>query len=326
MNKLLKLFQNLSRFFERKLRDRKFILIFFIAIAVLLLILESISLICKEREEKLIKIEKGWGSVEVGQKLKDEQIIKSKWFFVIYSWLKGYSNRLQAGEYLLNPKRSIFEIAKIIANGEVNPNWVKITIPEGWTNKQIEERLISSGVLKSGDKLPKDQEGFLFPDTYYFYKNLSVEEVVKKMRDNFDEKTKSLDLQGRNIYDILKMASILEKEVISEEDRTIVSGIFWKRIQNNYPLESCATIAYILGVEKWRYSYEDTRIKSSYNTYINTGLPPTPINNPSLSAIKSALYPKETDYNFFLTDPDTGTTIYSKTLEEHNRNKAKYLE
>jgi len=322
MNKILNLFKN-----------KKFIIIFFILFFLIFLTLEAVSPVCTG-EEKIVKIEKGWGSTRVAQELKDEQIIKSKWFFVFYAWLKGYNSHLQAGEYLLNPQMSVPKIAKIIANGETNPNWMKVTIPEGWTNKQIEERLISLGVIKSEDKLPKDQEGFLFPDTYYFYKNSSVDDVVKKMTDNFNKRLKSslpaeaqyLLSEGgnKNLYDILIMASILEKEVVSDNDRAIVSGIFWKRIKNNYPLESCATIAYILGLDKWRYSYEDTRIKSPYNTYLNTGLPPTPINNPGLSAIKAAIYPQNTDYNFFLSTPD-GRTIYSKTLDEHNANKAKYL-
>ena len=305
-------------------RDRKFIIIFFAAIFAVLLILQAVASKC-EGEEKLIKIEKGWGSGEVAQELKDEELISSKWVFVLYVWVQGYKNHLQAGEYLLNSKMSIPKIAKIIAQGEVAPNYAKVTIPEGWTNKQIEGRLVASGVLKQGDKLPQDQEGYLFPDTYYFEKNSSIDAVIKKMQDNFTKKTKSLDLQSHNLYDILKMASILEREVISDEDRAIVSGIFWKRLKNNYPLESCATIAYILGIEKWRYSYEDTRIKSAYNTYINLGLPPTPINNPGLSTIKAALNPQQTNYNFFLTDPATGRTIFSKTLEEHNKNKVKYL-
>ena len=305
-------------------RDRKFIIIFFAAIFAVLLILQAVASKC-EGEEKLIKIEKGWGSGEVAQELKDEELISSKWTFILYVWVRGYKNHLQAGEYLLNSKMSIPKIAKIIAQGEVAPNYAKVTIPEGWTNKQIEERLVAAGVLKQGDKLPQDQEGYLFPDTYYFEKNSSIDAVIKKMQDNFTKKTKSLDLQSHNLYDILKMASILEREVISDEDRAIVSGIFWKRLKNNYPLESCATIAYILGIEKWRYSYEDTRIKSAYNTYINLGLPPTPINNPGLSTIKAALNPQQTNYNFFLTDPATGRTIFSKTLEEHNKNKVKYL-
>ncbi len=308
-------------------KNRKILLIF-IAILIAVIVLEFIEPKCED-QEKAIKIEKGWGSTEVADQLKTEHLIKSKWLFIFYTWIRGYSSRLQAGEYLLNTNMNIPKISKILVQGQTSPNWVKITIPEGWTNKQTEERLIGAGVLKQGDKLPRDQEGFLFPDTYYFYKNLTVEQVVKKMRDNFDNKItdeieKSLVLQGSSIYDILIMASILEKEVVSDEDRAIVSGIFWKRIENSYPLESCATIAYILGVEKKQYSYEDTRVKSPYNTYINSGLPPTPINNPGLSAIKAALYPKQTDYNFFLSAPD-GRTIYARTLEEHNANKTKYL-
>jgi len=308
-------------------KNRKILLIF-IAILIAVIVLEFIEPKCED-QEKAIKIEKGWGSTEVADQLKTKHLIKSKWLFIFYTWIRGYSSRLQAGEYLLNTNMNIPKISKILVQGQTSPNWVKITIPEGWTNKQTEERLIGAGILKQGDKLPRDQEGFLFPDTYYFYKNLTVEQVVKKMRDNFDNKItdeieKSLVLQGSSIYDILIMASILEKEVVSDEDRTIVSGIFWKRIKNNYPLESCATIAYILGVEKKQYSYEDTRVKSPYNTYINSGLPPTPINNPGLSAIKAALYPKQTDYNFFLSAPD-GRTIYARTLEEHNANKTKYL-
>jgi len=317
MNKILEIIQN-----------RKFIIVFFIAIFLAMIFLQFWGAGCKG-ENRVIRIEKGWSSTEVSEKLKSEHLINNKWLFIFYTWIKGHNNHLQAGEYLLNTKMTIPKISQILVQGQTNPNWVKITIPEGWTNKQIEERLIGVGVLKQGDKLPGDQEGFLFPDTYYFYKDSTVEQVIEKMRDNFDNKItdemeESLVLQKRNVYDILIMASILEKEVVSDEDRAIVSGIFWKRIKNNYPLESCATIAYILGTEKKQYSYEDTRVKSPYNTYINSGLPPTPINNPGLSAIKAAIYPKQTDYNFFLSAPD-GKTIYAKTLEEHNRNKAKYL-
>jgi UPF0755 protein len=310
--------------------SKKFVIIFFSAIFVIVLILSLVTAKCVS-EEKLIKIEKGWGSDEIGQKLKDEKVITSKWFFVFYTWIKGYNVHLQAGEYLLNSKMGVFKISRMIANGEISENYIKVTIPEGWTNKKIEERLIASGVLKEGDKLPKEKEGYLFPDTYYFEKNSSVDIIVKKMSDNFLEKIGegiSRDLladSSMRLPNAVIMASIIEKEVISDEDRAIVSGIFWKRIENNIPLQSCATIAYILSVEKKQYSYEDTRVKSPYNTYLNLGLPSGPINNPGLSAIKAALYPKETDYYFFLSAPD-GTTIFSKTIEEHNANKAKYLD
>ena len=283
-------------------------------------------------EERMVKIEKNLGSDETAQKLKNEQLIRDKWLFVLYVWLRGYNSHLQAGEYILNPQMNLFEISDIIAFGKTSPNSVKITIPEGWRNQQIEERLIAYGVLKSGDKLPQEKEGYLFPDTYYFEKDSNIDAVAEKMYDNFLRRigegiSKNLLADSSmKLPNAVIMASIIEKEVKGEEDMAIVSGIFWKRIKNDIPLQSCATIAYILGVEKKQYTYEDTRVKSSYNTYTNLGLPPTPINNPGLAAIKAALYPKETDYLFFLSDPATGKTIFSKTLEEHNKNKAKYLE
>lgn len=105
----------------------------------------------------------------------------------------------------------------------------------------------------------------------------------------------------------------------------IVSGIFWDRIANGQRLESCATLAYILGESKPQYTLADTQINSPYNTYRNDGLPPTPINNPGLKAIRAALYPTKTDYNYFLSRPDTGETVFSKIYQEHLANKAKYL-
>ena len=318
---------------EKLIQDKRTFLtlgVISIILVIFLIFLELVGPVSKG-SEKLIVIEKGWGSGDIAEKLKEEGLIKSKWGFVFYVWFRGFNERLQAGDYLLNPNMNLFKIANIITKGEVTPNWVKVTIPEGWEIRKIEERLVVLGILNSKDKLPQNKEGYLFPDTYYFYKDSSVEEIVQKMESNFNRKItedlqEDIQKQKKTLYQVLIMASLLEKEVRSDEDRAIVSGIFWKRLKNNYPLESCATIAYILGVDKWRYTYEDTRIKSAYNTYLNRGLPPTPINNPGLSAIKAAIYPEQSDYNFFLTDPETGRTIFSKTLEEHNANKRKYLQ
>ncbi len=284
----------------------------------------------KNTEEKIFTVEQGQGLEKIAENLKKQRLINSKSVFVFYAWLKGETRNLQAGKYSLSPSMAIPEIIEKIINGEVIKDWVKITIPEGWTNRQIEERLLSSGMIAENEKLSRELEGYLFPDTYYFEKEASIEEIIKKMRDNFDKKvTEDLKIEikrrEKNLYDILIMASLLEREVKSDEDMAVVSGVFWKRLENNYPLQSCATIAYILEIDKWRYSVEETRIESPYNTYLNIGLPPTPINNPGLSAIRAAIYPKDTDYNFFLTDPETGTTIFSKTLEEHNANKRKYF-
>ncbi|MCK4554561.1 endolytic transglycosylase MltG [Candidatus Parcubacteria bacterium] len=175
-----------------------------------------------------------------------------------------------------------------------------------------------------------DLEGYLFPDTYRIYQDASAEDIIEKMLTNFDKKLTEetraeINKQGKTIHQIITMASLIEKEVRTAGDMKIVSGIFWDRIKYGQAIESCATLAYILGVNKPQYTIEDTKIDSPYNTYRNTGLPPGPICNPGLSAIKAAIYPVFTDYNYFLSRPDTGETVFSKTLDEHNRNKAKYL-
>ena len=316
--KIVKLFQN-----------KKIAIIFFAIILILVIILGSITMRCKG-EDRVVAIAKGLGSDETAQVLKDNGIIESKWGFVFFLWIKGYVNHIQAGEYLLNSGMSVSEIAKKIVKGETVENYVKITIPEGWDIKKIEERLKDNDVIGKDEKILLENEGYLFPDTYYFYKNSGVKVVVEKMRDNFMQKISEIskDLladSSMKLRDAVIMASIIEKEVKTDEDKAIVSGIFWKRIQKGIPLQSCATIGYILGINKAQYTYEDTRIQSPYNTYLHYGLPPGPIDNPGLSAIKAALNPKETDYLFFLNASD-GTIIYSRTAEEHAQNKIKYID
>ena len=339
--------------FLKIIKDRKFItitggILILILIFLFVFFYQLNTPLSKNIKERIFIVKEGEGLEEIAKNLGKEGLINSKWVFFYYVWLRGKAANLQAGDYNLSPSMSILEIAKKIINGDIIEDWIKITIPEGWTNKQIEDKLIELGIVNPEDydfyrittesypflnDKPSNHslQGYLFPDTYYFYKDSDIENVVKKMLDNFKEKLtkdliKEIEEQEKSIFEIITMASILEREVRAYEDMRIVSGIFWKRIENNYPLESCATIAYILGVDKWRYSYEDTRIESPYNTYINIGLIPSPINNPGLSAIKAAIYPEESDYNFFLSDPETGKTILSKTLEEHNTNKRKYFE
>jgi len=323
----------MKKIFEKLLKNKKFLIILGIILIffILIIIFINITLPTHRGEEKIVVIEKGWGSDEIAQKLKDEDIIKNKWFFVFYVWFRKHNKNLQAGEYLLSPEMNVFEVAQKIEQGRVTPNWVRVTILEGWTNAYVTQHLINLGVIKPTEGISRELEGYLFPDTYYFYKNSSVESVIKKMKDNFNQQItkelkKDIEKQDKTLYDILIMASILEKELIAYEDKRIASGIFWKRIEDNFPLQSCATIAYVLGINKARYTYRDILTPSPYNTYLNTGLPPTPLNNPGLYSIKAAVYPIETDYYFFLSDPITGKTIFSRTAQEHNANKAKYLD
>jgi len=280
--------------------------------------------------EQVFIIELGQGSEEVAQNLYKVNLIRDKIWFNSYIMYKGWATQLQAGEYVLSPTFNIRQIARKIVKGDALSNEVRVTIPEGFTLRQIDARLAKVGLISLSQLLEKSElEGYLFPDTYNFDKNADLDDIIVIMMDNFDKKLNKelvaeIERQGKTINDIIIMASIIEKELPNYDEMRIISGIFWKRLSINYPLQSCATIAYVLNVDKWIYSIEDTKINSPYNTYQNAGLPPGPINNPGLSSIKAAIYPIHTDYNFFLSAP-SGETIFSKTFEEHNMNKYKYL-
>ncbi len=271
-------------------------------------------------EKKLFSVEKGESLFKIADNLGKEDLIKNKSFFDFYIFIKGTQRKLQAGEYYLSPSENVPTIAKKIISGDVAK--MVVTIPEGFAVKQIEERL--------NLKLPGENlEGFLFPDTYQFPIGVSGEEVVSKMRDNFDKKltadlSEEIKNQKKTIFEIITMASLIEKEVKTKEDKEVVSGILWKRLKNNIPLQVDATIFYITGKKTTEISIEETKIDSLYNTYRYKGLPLGPICNPGLESIKAAIYPKNSDYWYYLSTPD-GKTIFSKTLEEHNIAKAKYL-
>lgn len=288
---------------------------------------------------------------DIASGLASQGLIDSPFFFKVYAWHKGLDKKMQAGVYDISASMPASEIAEVLSSGRTVSNERKIKIIEGWKNKDIAVYLEEEGLFSVEDFLqeagskdkyierfsfleeipgPYDMEGYLFPDTYQIFKDASVEDVIGKMLNNFDKKVEQdirqdIKEQGKSLYEIVTMASLIEKEVRSRRDMKMVSGIFWNRIKNGQPLQSCATLAYILGENKPIYSLKDTRTESPYNTYMNPGLPPGPIANPGLKAIEAAVYPADTDYNYFLTASETGETIFSKTLQEHNRNKAKYL-
>jgi UPF0755 protein len=273
----------------------------------------------KVSSEKIFTVEKGQGLFEIGKNLKKEGLIKNGIFFDFYLIFIRKEKNLQAGKYYLSSMMNIPEIAQKIISGETAK--IKVTIPEGSRVKEIEEKL--------GLKLPGDNlEGYLFPDTYYFPVGVSGEEVVKTMRENFEKKIspykEEIERSGKTLQEIITMASLIEKEVKEKEDKEIVSGILWKRLKTGIPLQVDATITYLTGKKTTKITLEDLQIDSPYNTYKYKGLPPGPICNPGLESILAALYPKESEYWYYLSTPE-GKTIFSKTLKEHNLVKAKYL-
>jgi len=296
-------------------------------------------------------IEPGETAKQICDRLESQKIVRNSFWLESYLWLLGQRSQLKAGHYSLGPNLNIPQVVNLLTMMPPAKSELVIVLPEGIKTDQIIDKIAQAKIVDSADltteinNLPKyqlnydflstattdaDLTGFLFPDTYRFYQNTDVAIVMQKILDNFDGKLtpkmrQDIIAQDKTIYDIVIMASVIEKEVVSDNDRSIVSDIFWRRLSDKYPLQSCATIAYAMSLDKWRYSELDLEINSPYNTYTNKGLPPGPICNPGLSAITAAIYPQANDYYFFLSAPD-GQTIFSKTGEEHSKNKIKYLE
>jgi len=296
-------------------------------------------------------IKEGEGVNPIASRLGQQGLVSNHLWFEIYIWSRNKESSVVAGTYELKPSMTIPEIVDIITSGKGKKEDQTVTFIEGWDDNQVGEYLAGRGISSKEDflnetklveryrpyfsflqDLPKDRtlEGYLFPDTYNVIQGKTdSSQLVYRMLTNFDTKlTDSLKADIKkskhSLDDVIIMASIIEREVPKEEDRKIVSGIFWKRIKDKQPLDSCATISYILGVNKKQYTYEDTRIDSPYNTYINRGLPLGPIGNPGISTIMAALYPQDSDYYYFLSDPVTGETVFSRTLDEHNQAKVEH--
>ncbi|MDD5318439.1 MAG: endolytic transglycosylase MltG [Candidatus Pacebacteria bacterium] len=279
----------------------------------------------------VVSIERGQSLISVARELRQEHIITSTNALIILGVMYKAEHTVVAGDYLFEKPVSVFTVAKMITHGDFRMTPIKVTIPEGTTVADIGD------ILKS--KIPQfDQvaflaearglEGYLFPDTYFLSPAITATDTLNFLQDNFQEKLKPLETSisqsGRSSEDIIKMASILEEEVQTPEDRAIVAGILWKRIDQNMPLQVDSTIGYVVNKKSSQLTVADLANPSPYNTYTHRGLPPTPISNPGIESIMAALQPKESPYLYFLSD-SKGITHYATTFAEHVKNKKKYL-
>lgn len=298
----------------------------------------------KKGAEITFVVTKGDGVRKVTADLKKDKIISNDFTFVVYLKLSGLSSSIQAGDYRLASSMSPRTIADILTKGKVASK--RITIPEGWTIDDIGVYLEREGVTTKTNFIlattasykydfltgkPADQglEGYLFPDTYQISATATAGDIVKLMLDTFGEKLTpeiraAIKGSGMNTYEVVTLASIVEREVAKPEDRKVVAGIFENRLNSGMALESCATIQYILKSNEERFTYEQTRVESPYNTYLYPGLPVGPIGNPGIDSINAVLFPERTSYLYFFSA--NGTTYYSKTLDEHEAKIAKYLD
>lgn len=301
------------------------------------------------KQVKIFAVEKNQGISEIADNLKSQGFIGSKFVFEGYVIVRGFSRRLQAGKYELSAGMSIKDIAYILAFGNALSQEKTITVIEGWDNKEIAAYLDGQGIASRDIFLAETKnyqtianfdflddkpgsaslEGYLFPDTYRIGPRENADNIIEKMLNNFSgkltEKMKEdMRAQHKTIFEVVTIASILEKEVANPEDRKMVADIFYKRLKAGMPLQADSTVNYITGGTSKSVSLKDTKINSPYNTYKYRGLPPGPICNPGLSAIEATIYPTPNNYWYFLS-ADDGRTIFSKTLEKHNINKRKWL-
>ncbi len=276
----------------------------------------------------LFQIEAGQGLREIAQNLESQEIIRSDKIFMIYTKLRGLETALRQGRYQLETNVNAKAILEILTNPERGV--VNITIPEGFSVRNIDERLVQMGVILKGEFSSRalSLEGLLFPDTYsIFSRNFDPGDLIKKMQDNFLKKLtpdllREIEKRKRTLPQIIIMASILEKEVRTEKDYPIVAGILWKRFDHDWPLQADATLLY--GKSTTVIGQKELTEDSPYNTRKFKGLPPTPINNPGIMTIRAAIFSEESPYWFYLTDSE-GNVHYAKTNEEQNENRKKYL-
>jgi len=304
-------------------------------------------------QEVHFQIEQGKTASQIAESLESLGLINNSFYFETYVWQKELEDNLQAGYYILTPRMNIPRFVNILLGKEPQFNEIKITIPEGFTASQIEERLIANELIQPGELIDLVEnldseilkghiaetallnnatglEGFLFPDTYRFRKQTNARAIVEEILTNFDKKI-SLELQteiakqAKTVYEIIILASIVQKEALYYQDMRKVAGVFLNRLEINKPLESDATVNYVTQKNLRQPSFADTKEDSPYNTYLNTGLPPGPISNPGLLAIQAVVYPEKHNYLYFLHPRNSAMAVYSRTYQEHLRNKRMYL-
>lgn len=275
-----------------------------------------------------VVVEESVSLSNIADSLYTQRVIRSPFLFKTWMRVTGGDRTVNSGRYLFVSPLSMFEVAHKIERGDTGIRSVRVTLPEGMTVREMGEELSSK--LPDFDAqefyiLAESQEGYLFPDTYFFEDGTTPGEVVSRIRENFDERTKELSLNGKELDDVVVMASIIEKEASTAEDRRIVSGILWNRMREDMPLQVDAVFGYIHGVSGYTPTASDLASDSPYNTYRVRGLPPTPIANPGLDALIAASNPPSTDYYYYLTGRD-GLMHYARNFEEHKRNRELYLD
>lgn len=294
---------------------------------------------------KTIEIEKGTSLFGVADILKKEKVISKKTKFIAEAIISGNSSKLKFGSFEFKDGMSYGEIVDTIVKGGAKKETVKLVIPEGYSVENIKRKMAEVGLgdeksiekalqknydydfLKSVPSSPEIKyklQGFLFPSTYEFYADAEPEYVIDTMLKKFDEEYKKVSDGSANVYDVVTIASIIEREAKLDSERETVSGVIKNRLDKGMKLQMCATVLYAVtdGIyDKQKVYYSDLETKSLYNTYMYDGLPVGPISNPGISSIKAALNPQKHDYMYYHTNEEKndGSHIFTKTYDEHEQ-------
>jgi UPF0755 protein len=297
------------------------------------------------KKESKIFVSPGSNTRQIAATLKEQNVIRSALLFRLYIRFLAVDHRLRPGSYSFSPGETLDQVVFKLLQGTRKSAYV--TIPEGTTNKEVAAILQNAGICNAGSfleaasdplltgqifsdwKLIPAGEGLLFPDTYNFNRPTPARKVAEQMlkltRHQIDRIFAGQKLPlGLTHYQGCILASIIEKEAAKNDERPKIASVFLNRLKKNIKLESCATVLYAHGTHKERLLYDDLKIDSPYNTYLQTGLPPTPISNFGAASLRAVANPADTDFLYFVADGKQGHR-FSKNLKDHNKNKSKYL-
>ena len=286
---------------------------------------------------QVLVIEKGQTGSEIADMLFERGLIRSTQGFKLWLYLSGTNDKLQTGHYQIPNKVTVRELISLLQEGHVES--IRVTIPEGYSVGDIAIVLEKNQIMKAKDFLAEAKtyvpypymkgtkpatypvEGFLFPSTYEIPVGATPREVIQMMADEMNRYLtpavkKQIQAQHMSIHDFVTLASIVERESLFDADRPTIAGVFKKRLAHGIPLQSDATISYVLGYAKENVTIGDTQLQSPYNTYVSKGLPPGPIANPGKKSLDAVLHSENTDYLYFVADKE-GHNHFSKTYEEH---------
>lgn len=279
----------------------------------------------------------------VADELKSAGLIQYKWLFKLFCRISKADTKIEPGEYTLKSTYDYRALIRRMQKDSGAAATVKVTIPEGFTMSQIFYRLEENGVCSYEDLMeaaanenfdysflsgtapgdPTRLEGFLFPDTYEFYKSMSPASAINKFLQNFYGKTsadmgKQISDKGLTMREVIEIASLIEREAANDEERPLIAAVIYNRLRSRWSLGLESSILYVHQDHEGAPTAEMLEEESPYNLMKNTGLPPTPICNPGLSSINAALMPATTNDYFFTLDTATGTHRFFETMDQFN--------